>query len=86
VNVPGSSDIREAFNAAAAGKATATQAFHRYDHAHDAETEIIRFVGTLENGELFDIESGKLRGGSDLATASREVAAALLAKQKVPSP
>lgn len=85
--MPMSSDLRNAFNAVAEGKATASKAYHRYEHEHDAEFEVVSFAGSLADGSPFEIESTKLRGGSDLIAAAGDAARALLAKQeKAPTP
>lgn len=79
--MPMSSDLRNAFNAAAEGKATAAKAFHRYDHSDGVETEIISFTGALPDGTPFQTESGKLPGGTDLLTVAGQVARDYLAQQ-----
>jgi len=84
--MPASSDIRNAFNTAADGKATAEKAFHSYQHDHDAETEVLQFVGILADGTTFETESPRLRGGSDLIEAAGDAARALIAQQTVSAP
>ena len=71
--MPMSSDLRNAFNAAAAGKATAAKAFHRYAVEHDVQVEMIWFEGTLADGEPFKTESPKLRPGSDLLAEATKI-------------
>ena len=77
--MPASSDIRNAFNAAADGNATAEKAYHSYRHDHDAETEVLTFDGTFADGAPFTTESPRLRGGSDLIAAAGDAARALIA-------
>lgn len=73
----GSIVIREAFNKAASPDARAEKAFHRYDYHDNVAFERVRFVGRKADGTPFDVESDRLRPGSDLSAASAEVATKL---------
>lgn len=86
MNLPMSGQLREAFNAAAAPDAIAEKAFQRYVRHDNVEMERIRFVGRFADGTILDIESGNLKGGSDLLAAAREIAAEALAEKRKATP
>ena len=81
----GTKDLREAFNAAAAGAFTASIATLGYEQAHDVEWQRLRFSGTAADGTPFSTQSDLLRAGTNVMQAARDVALALIAKGKPPT-
>lgn len=82
----GSQVVRDAFNAAAAPEARAERAFHRYDYHDNVAYERIRIVGRKADGSALDVESDRLRPGTDLAAAARELAAKTIGPPPAPPP
>ncbi len=74
----GVKELRDAFNGAANPELTCSQAFLRYEYAHDAEVQILSFSGTDVTGATFEVHSDPLRPNTDLIAAAQKVARGLL--------
>lgn len=77
----GVADLVESFNAVAAPKYAATNATMAYERKGGSEFQRLTFIGRREDGTAFEQKSELLRAETDLNTAARQVAQALLDKQ-----
>lgn len=75
-------DVRNAFNSAAEGVATANVALMNIERASDSEFQRLEFQGTLvADGSPFKIRSDRIRAGGDLIEAAKATAATLRQQQ-----
>lgn len=65
--------LRDSFNAAAAGKASADQAFLAYETRDGAQVQVVRFVGAFADGSPMDVTQD-LESGLDPVLASAKIA------------
>lgn len=79
----GVKELREAFNSVAEPAFSCTQALHGYERQHDAEYQVMTFIGVDAHGAAFSQKSPLLRAGTDLLEAARQAATNLLAQTKV---
>lgn len=73
--------IREAFNAAAQGKAVCTHARLKYERENDTEWQRLEFDGHfVANSEAFSVRSDRIGRQGDVTKAASDTAAALLGR------
>lgn len=76
------SHVRDAFNTAAGGRATAERAFLSYERSHDVEWQVLHFQGAYSDGTPLDFKR-QCRPGSNPDTEAA-LAAQDAIKQKEP--
>lgn len=74
----GAADLREAFNAVAAPRYTASKALLNYERKDDTDFQRLTFSGHAADGTPFEVKSDLLRPGTDVNQAARDTAQRLI--------
>jgi len=77
-----STDLRDAFNAAAAPDASCSRAFLHYEHKDETQFQRLGFVGTWADGTSFEVKSDLIRPDADVNLVAREAALQMIAQRK----
>lgn len=75
----GVAELREAFNAVAEPRFSASKALLSVERAHDVEWSRLTFSGIAADGTAFVVKSALVRPGGDVVLAARETAQTLIA-------
>jgi len=75
-------ELREAFNSAADGQFTCMMATLGYEQADNIEWQRLTFSGIGADGAPFQVQSARLKAGTNVLDAARETALALVDQGK----
>lgn len=79
----GIASVRDAFNRAAAGKATAERALMSYVNEHDVEMQVLAFSGSYADGTKLEV-TRKCQPGTNLETEAAAAAADAVKSKETP--